>query len=231
MRELTAAARSFENDHETSAVILTGRADHFCMGYDLKDPEARALRSAPLSERRLALMTGARMCQAWEDIQPMTIAAIEGWCVGGGAALAVAADFRIIGESSGLYVPEVERGLNMSWGSVPRITNLTGPARAKRIIMLAEKMNAARALDWGMADEIAKDGEVLEAAQSWAERAAAMPPAALRMCKQAINAYASALAHTAAHADYDQFALAEDSDDAREGIAAFLEKRAPVFRG
>lgn len=119
MRELTAAARSFENDHETSAVILTGRADHFCMGYDLKDPEARALRSAPLSERRLALMTGARMCQAWEDIQPMTIAAIEGWCVGGGAALAVAADFRIIGESSGLYVPEVERGLNMSWGSVP----------------------------------------------------------------------------------------------------------------
>jgi len=67
-------------------------------------------------------------------------------------ALAVSCDLRIIGTVSHLYVPEVERGFNMSLGSVPRITNLAGPAKAKRIVELAEKLNAARAMDWGLAD-------------------------------------------------------------------------------
>ena len=231
MRELTAAARSFDDDHETSAIVLRGRADNFCMGFDLKDPETARLHDATLAERRLALMTGARMCKAWEDLQPLTVACIDGWCVGGGVALAVATDLRVVAQSSGLYVPEIERGLNMSWGSVPRITNLVGPARAKRVIVLAEKIMAARALDWGLADEIAPDGDALDAALELAGRAAAMPPVALRMCKQAINAYANALALTASHADYDQFALAQGGADAAEGVAAFLEKRAPRFTG
>lgn len=229
MRELTEAARSFEDDHETSAIVLTGRADNFSMGFDLSDPETQRLRDVSLAERRLGVTLGKRMCQAWEDLQPLTISAVEGWCVGGGVALAVATDLRVIGEGAQLYVPEIERGLNMSWGSVPRITNLVGPARAKRIIILAEKLDAECALAWGMADRIAQDGTCLEASLELARRAASLPAVALRMCKQDINAYANALAGLASHSDQDGFALALGSEDAQEGIAAFLEKRTPKF--
>ena len=231
MRELTAAARSFDDDTELSAVVLTGRGDNFSMGADLKDPENRGSRDLPLAERRVALMTGARMCRAWEEVQPLTISAIEGWCVGGGVALTVATDLRVIGASGGMYVPEIERGMNMSWGSVPRITNLVGPARAKRIVVLAEKVMAERATDWGLVDEVVPDGAALEAALEMAERAASLPPVAVRMCKQDINAYANALAHVAAHSDFDQYALAQSGEDFEEGVRAFLEKRAPNYTG
>ena len=89
MRELTDVARSFEADHDLSAVILAGRADNFCMGFDLKDAETARLRDAGLAERRAALKTGGRMCRAWAEIEALTIAAIDGWCVGGGVALVV----------------------------------------------------------------------------------------------------------------------------------------------
>lgn len=231
MRELTAAARSFEGDHQTSAVILTGRSDNFSMGFDLSDGETQRLRDAGLAERREVVTTGKRMCQAWENVQALTISAIEGWCVGGGVALSVATDLRVMGKNAELYVPEIERGLNMSWGSVPRITNLIGPAKAKRLIILAEKCPAERALDWGLADWLSEDITTMEKAMEVATRAASMPPVAVRMCKQDINAYANALAGVASHADHDQFTLAQSSDDADEGISAFLEKRAPIFTG
>ncbi len=230
MRELTDAARQFENDHHVSAIILTGRSDNFSMGFDLKDPETAALKSASLAEQRHALATGKRMCQAWEDLPQLTISAIEGWCIGGGVALSVATDLRVVSTTSSLYVPEVERGFNMSWGSVPRIVNLVGPARAKRIIMLAEKIHAERAVNWGLADEIAGPGTTLATASVLAERAAAMPPAALHMCKEDINAYANALAGVSSHGDYDGFGLAQASGESEEAINAFLEKRPPRFQ-
>lgn len=231
MRELTEAARSFEDDHQTSAIILRGGSDNFSLGFDLKDPEVVRMNDATLAERRMVVATGRRMCQAWEDLQPLTISAMEGWCVGGGVALAVATDLRVISRSGRMYVPEVERGMNMSWGSVPRITNLVGPARAKRIIVLAEQMDAEKAVHFGLADELADAGSTFDQAMQLAERAAAMPPVALRMCKRDINAYANALATVASHGDYDDFALASGSQDGEEGRKSFLEKRPPRFTG
>jgi len=228
MRDLTEAARSFETDTETSAIILTG-VENFSMGFDLRDDEAIKMRTAPLAEKRISVATGRRMCQAWADLQPLTISAIHGWCVGGGAALAVSTDLRVMAEDAHFYVPEIERGMNMSWGSVPRITNLVGPARAKRIVVLAEKLDASRALNWGVADEVAADP--MAKALEMAERAAAMPPVALRMCKQQVDAYANALAHTASHMDFDQFALSQTGGDFEEAVTAFFEKRDPKFTG
>ena len=231
MRGLTEAARSFENDAEVSAVVLTGRAETFSMGYDLKDLEAARLRDAGLAERRLGLTTGPRMCRAWEEIQALTVCAVEGWCVGGGVALTVATDLRVASDAATFYVPEIERGMNMSWGSVPRITNLVGPARAKRLIVLAEKLPALQARDWGLVDEIADPESAFERAMEFARRAAELPPVGLRMCKQEINAYANALAAVSSHGDVDQFALAQTGADFEEGIRAFLEGRPPDYTG
>lgn len=231
MRELTLAAHSLADDPNLCAVILAGRNDNFCLGMDLKDDEVSNSSNDALSQRRTLLKTGPRMCRAWEELDALTIVAIEGWCAGGGTALAVSCDLRVIGSSGHIYVPEVERGYNMSWGSVPRITNLVGAAKAKRMIVLAEKINADRAVDWGIVDKVASDGGALEAAMLMARKAASMPPTSVRLCKSAINAYANALSATSSHADMDQFALMQNSEDCQEGQQAFLEKRDAIFTG
>jgi enoyl-CoA hydratase len=230
-RQLTRAARGFDDDPDVSAVVLTGTAEVFSLGADLRDEELARSRTARLSERRLAMQTGGRMCRAWEELEPLTIAAIEGWCVGGGAAIAAACDLRVASESATLYVPEIERGMNLSWGAVPRIAHLVGPAKAKRIAILSERLPAARALEWGLIDEVAPPGGALAAAMALAERAASLPPVQLRMIKQAINASVFALDRAASHADSDQFALAAGSGDHAEGVRAFLEKRPPRYTG
>ena len=230
-RQLTRAARSFDDDPEVSAVVLTGTATVFSLGADLKDAELAASRRAPLAERRIAMQTGGRMCRAWAEIEALTIVAIEGWCVGGGAALAVACDLRVASEAATFYVPEIERGMNLSWGAVPRIAHLVGPARAKRIAVLAERLPAVRALDWGLIDETAPSGGALQAALALAERAASLPPVQLRMIKQAVDASVFALDRTASHADFDQFALAAGSGDFAEGTQSFLERRPPRYTG
>lgn len=230
-RRLTEAARSFEGDADTAAVILSGALRNFTMGADLKDRELAANRQAPLAQRRQVMQTGGRMCRAWEEIEPLTIAAIEGWCVGGGVALSVACDLRIAARNATLYVPEIERGMNLSWGAVPRITHLVGPAKAKRIVMLAHQLPAQTALDWGLVDELAEPGGTLEAALAWADRACTLPPVQLRMIKQSINASAYALDRAVSHADFDQFALAAASEDFAEAGRAFVERRPARFTG
>lgn len=231
MRELTDAARRFHGDPAISAVILTGRADNFTLGADLRDPEGAEVRSLGLAERRVRLRAGPAMCEAWEQVDALTILAIEGWCVGGGAALAAACDLRVASSAATFYVPEVERGMNMSWGSIPRFTALVGPARTKRIAGLCEKIDAETALAWGLYDHVTPPGGALAKAREIAGAAAKLPPTALKMVKHDTNIAALALARATAHRDLEAFALMQQTEDFREGVKAFFEKRNPDFTG
>lgn len=231
MRELLAAARSFEDDLETSAIILTGSESAFTVGYDLKDKETARQPELGLAERRHAVQLGPKMCRAWEDLAPLTICAVEGWCIGGGVALAAACDLRVAGAGATFYVPELERGMNMSWQSVPRMVGLMGPARTKQLVILAQKVAAAEAEAWGFVQDVVEEGGALARALKIAERVAALPPIPVRMAKQGITVAAQALAHATSFMDADQYALCVGSEDYKEGISSFLEKRAPVFRG
>ena len=231
LRQLTEAARSFHARPDISAVVLTGQASNFTLGADLKDPARTEQRGQGLSARRISLRAGPEMCEAWEKVDALTIMAIEGWCVGGGAALAVACDLRVMGRSAKIYVPEVARGMNMSWGSIPRMTALVGPARAKRLAALCEKVDAETALAWGLADAVTDDGNAVARAMEVATAAAALPPTALKMVKRDVNIAALALSQATAHRDLEAFALMEQSDDFKEGVSSFLEGRDPTFTG
>ena len=230
MRELRAAAQAFEDDHETSVVVLTGTARAFSAGFDLKEGRARA--ALGLGARRAALSVGPRMCRAWYEMEQVTICAIEGHCIGGGAALAVSLDFRFCGQGAHFRIPEVELGMNMSWGSVPRMLQLMGPARTKQAVILAsDRISAAEAEKWGLVEHVVADGQALTSALAFADRIAAQPPIPTMMTKTTVNRLAGAHDDLASHMDRDQFALTNMSEDFQEGVAAFMERRKPRFRG
>ncbi len=228
--ELTEAARSFADDLATQAVILTGRGA-FTAGADLKDPAMDRRRASGLLERRHMVRIGPDLCNAWEEVEQVTICAIEKYCIGGGAALAAACDFRILARSAFVSLPEIPLGMNMSWHAVPRLVSLLGPSRAKQFVLFGDRIDAARALAWGLADEVTDDDTASDAALRWASKVAALPPNAVRMSKQAVNAAANALHHATTFMDADQYALATTGEDYREAIKAFLEKREPKFTG
>jgi enoyl-CoA hydratase/carnithine racemase len=232
MRQLTAAARSFEDEADTSVVVLTGSAKTFSAGFDLKDPEGRARKSMDLGALRRSLKVGPRLTRAWQDMEQITIGAIEGFCIGGGVALAVALDFRVMAANAHMRVPEIGLGMNMSWQSVPRMLHLMGPARTKQAVIVAdERISAEQAREWGLVEEVAAPGKALDAAMALAEKIARQPPMSVAMTKLTVNRLAHALDDLAAHMDIDQFALASMSEDHKEGVAAFIERRKPRFRG
>ena len=203
--ELTDVARSFQDDLETQAVILSGSPAAFSAGIDLKD--AATWENVDDVAMRRRFYRGVRLCQAWEDMPQITIAAMEGLSVGAGCALALACDWRVLGNDAYLYVPEVKIGLNLQWGALPRLITLVGPSRTKQITLLCERMDAAMALDWGLVDALAEPGQTVAIATDMATRVASMPPATTRMVKQAVNATANALHRVSSFADADQSAL------------------------
>jgi enoyl-CoA hydratase/carnithine racemase len=117
-------------------------------------------------------------------------------------------------------------GTDLQWGALPRLITLVGPARAKRIVLLCEKMGAAQALDWGLVDELADAGGSVEKALELAGIVATMPAATTRMVKQAVNATACALHKASAYADADQSALTRTYQAAVSARAAFAGKSA-----
>ena len=224
MLDLTAVAEDLKNDLDLQAVVLTGPRDHFCAGFDLTDDSWRLPDEATALERRAVQSRGAAMCRAWASLPQVTIAAIEGYAVGGGVAIAAACDWRVVGKSAFLTLPEVRLGLNMGWGSIPRLVHLLGPARAKRFMILCERIDAATAREWGLVDEIAPDGGALEKARELAEAAAAMPALAVRMTKETVDAMTHHADPPLVHMDIDQNELTFGGPDFAAAEAAFKKK-------
>ena len=230
MLELKAAAETLADDTDCASIILTG-STVFSGGADLKDPALRARDSMTLLEEREAVKLGPAMCDAWAKLEQITIAAIEGFCIGGGLALAVSCDHRIMSKGAHLRLPEIPLGMNMSWRSIPRIVGLIGPSRTKELVILGRKVDATKALAWGLVDQLSAPDKALETAQDMASAYCTVPPVPARMAKEAIDACAQPLGYATSFMDRDQFLLTRRSSDHAEAAKAFIEKRPPKFRG
>lgn len=227
MTELRDTARQLADIAELSVVVLSADGP-FTVGADLNDKDG-LLREGSILERRQLMKLGPDMCKAWQDIEAYTVVAIEGYCIGGGSALAAAIDYRVMGRSAHMRLPEVALGMNMSWQTIPRLVAQIGPARTKQYITLSEKIMTEEALAWGLVEEIVEDGDTRKAALNFADRVAALPPLSVKMTKQAVNAAAYALAESNSYMDRDQFLLTTQTDDYREAVSAFSQKRKPKF--
>jgi len=226
IRELTHTAETLRDDGEIDVVLLTGGPRWFSAGADLKDDERWSIGSKSLDEQREIGQTGYRMARAWEELPQITIAAIEGYALGGGLALALACDWRVLAEDAFVGVPEIGLGIPLTWGTLPRLIALAGPARAKRLTILCEQISATEALQMGLVDYVVAAGGTLAQARNIAARVLEMPRAAVRMSKETINATAYALAHLASHAGADQFTLAAASPEAAGARERFRHRSA-----
>ncbi|AZW32241.1 enoyl-CoA hydratase/isomerase family protein [Bordetella bronchiseptica GA96-01] len=221
MNELIGAADSYRARFDITAIVLAGSANAFSAGVDLKDPQRWAIDDKSLDERRYLASTGARMCKAWESLPQLTIAAIEGLNIGGGIALTLACDWRVMADDAYLYVPEVQIGIPLVWHTVPRLVNMVGASRAKQIMLLGEKMSSATAREWGLADWLVPQGKTVEYARELADKVARSPSHVVKMSKESVNAHANALNFVATYMDVDQALVCGQSDEAREARGRF----------
>jgi len=218
-------------DPEVRVMVLTGAGKGFCSGGDVKAMneavEGRAERPflekiAPSRDRTLLAMRDAP--------QPI-IAAVNGAAAGAGMTLALACDIRLASTAARFSQAFVKRGLHPDWGGTYFLPRVVGTAKACELIFTGDVIDAAEALRLGLVSQVLAPEALMPAAQDLARRIAAGPPVAIRLAKRAIHRNAESDLQSAL--EYETFAqnVCRETDDAREGIRAFVEKRAPVFRG
>src|SRR3954463_16119299 len=169
MREMIAAAAELAARRDVDAVIVSGSGGVFSAGADLRDA-TRWAGGAPLLEQRETSGLGGRMARAWEELPQMTVAAVEGYAIGGGLAFCAAFDWRVMASDAFVSLPEISLGIPLTWGTLPRLVNLVGPARAKRLSILCERIPAAQALAMGLVDYTAAPGKSLATARALAKQ-------------------------------------------------------------
>jgi enoyl-CoA hydratase len=224
MREMIAAAGELAARRDLDAVIVSGSGGVFSAGADLKDA-TRWAGGAPLLEQRETSGLGGRMARAWEELPQITIAAVEGYAIGGGLAFSVALDWRVMSRQAFVSLPEISLGIPLTWGTLPRLVNLVGPARAKRLAILGERVSAADALGMGLVDELCEAGAALRTAEELAAKVFDKPKHSVMMTKETVNAYASLGAHAVSHMAPDQLELAAASPESRAARDAALKRR------
>lgn len=228
MKEIERVTEEFQEDTETRSVIFKANGKHFSAGIDLENITHHP-KSTIEAQRFLAI--GPRLIRKLYEINQITIAAIHGSAVGGAACIVSALDFRIGTKNCRIGYPEVGLGMSLSWASLPLCVHLIGPARAKQMVILAQKINSKTLLDWGFLNEITTQENLIKRAYQMAEAYAAMPPIATQMVKKSINTISSALDQAIMHMDSDQVLLCHTTKDFKEGIQSFFEKRNGKFIG
>jgi enoyl-CoA hydratase len=225
MREMIACAGRVAALRAVDVIIVRGSGKWFSAGADLNDASRWGNAARPLEEQREIAALGYRMARAWEELPQVTIAAIDGYAIGGGLALAAALDWRVVAEDAFVSLPEIALGIPLTWGTLPRLVNLVGPARAKRLAILCERIPATDALAMGLVDYIAPPGKALKTARDLAKQVLALPRNSVRMTKESVNAYAGIGAHAASHMAHDQVQLAAASTEAKAAREAFARRR------
>ena len=225
--------RAVEADPAIRCVILTGAGAHFMAGADLNEfKETLADPSIDLRsefERRVVI-GGNQFPTILERMKKPVISMIRGGAAGGGFGMALASDFVVCSETAFFAAAHIMVGLCPDNGTAWYLTRLIGERAAKKILMLGQRIDAAEALRIGMIDQVVPDAELEAATQKLAEQLIAMPPKSLAHIKTLVNGAARRSLTESLQLEAECIGDCAADPNFREGVAAFLERRKPVFR-
>jgi enoyl-CoA hydratase len=233
LEQVVATCTDLSADGNVKVVVVAANGTDFSVGVDLTDPGMREIATEAIGLRRSHLQLGPRVVRAVRELPQVTIAAMHGHCLGGGGCIALACDLRIAAADLRFGMPEVQRGMTMSWRTVPLMVAHFGPARTKELLIAGTFLDAGTAIAWGLANRTSEAGAhaARDAAMTWAaELASDVPPIQASMVKETVDAIVD-LAAPVVHMDTDQFILSQMTEDFREAVLAFLEKRKPDYAG
>jgi enoyl-CoA hydratase len=215
------------SDEETRVVVLTGAGEKaFVAGADIKYMQALGV----LEARRWGEL-GHACGRLLETMPKPTIAAINGYALGGGLELALACDLRVAASTAKLGQPEIDLGILPGWGGSMRLARTTTLGFAKSLIFSGRPVDAAEALEHGLVNAVFEPGELMEKTRELAEGLATKSPLALAYAKEALNLALQGDHRGNLEVEARLFAMMFSSEDQKEGMAAFVEKRAPRFSG
>ncbi len=220
LEELIAAARWFDSQPEVRVVIISGNGRAFTAGADL----ASFKLTSGIGIRRDDADTGRRMAEAVEAMRAVTIATIHGHCVGGGVVLAAACDLRLAAESTQFSIPEVDLGIPLAWGGIPRLVREIGPAMTRELVMTCRPFGSDEARCLGFVNRVVPDGELLDAVSALAWELAAKSSYTLRATLSAVDAATDALVSTRfAWSDADALGTGLHDPDSRQAAERYLQ--------
>ncbi|UUW16659.1 2,3-dehydroadipyl-CoA hydratase PaaF [Serratia ureilytica] len=224
LEQLVFLLEQADADRSVGAVVIAGAARFFAAGADLHELQRQDLPAALADSRP----------QLWQRLAQFSkplLAAVNGYALGAGCELALACDIVIGGESARFGLPEITLGLMPGAGGTQRLIRCVGKSRASQMVLTGEAIDARTALQSGLISEVCVDALTLERTQQIADRISRQAPLALRAAKQALKQAEETGLSQGLAMERQQFVTLAATDDRREGIAAFFEKRTPNYQG
>jgi enoyl-CoA hydratase len=226
--ELAEVIARIKDDPAVGAAVITGAGDKaFMSGADIRELDT----STPILERKEIMMRAHRLCRALETLGKPVIAAVNGVALGGGCELCMACTFRIAAENARFGQPEIKLGMIPGYGGSQRLPRLVGKARALEMLLLGGMIDAQEAHRIGLVNRVVPLPELMPAALDMADKLAQMPPLAVKFALAAVDRGLDLALDQALELEADYVVQVFSTEDAYEGLKAFIEKRRPVFKG
>ena len=228
LQELYEAARWFDDHRDLRVVIMSGAGRAFCAGADLKDPPGTS--SAPSERhswlyRREAGQYGLRAADAIEQMRAVTIAQVQGYAVGGGVVLTAICDLRVAADDAWFFIPEVDLGLPLGWGGIPRLVREIGPALTKELVMTCRRFGAAEAKAIGFINRVVPADRLAAEAEALANELIEKPSVPIVLTKEHVNAVTrAASAGLTPYADGDLLMATMSEEESRAAARAYRDK-------
>jgi 2-(1,2-epoxy-1,2-dihydrophenyl)acetyl-CoA isomerase len=228
--QMRAALKTIRNDHTVRVMLLTGNGRGFCAGQDLSDRSVKPGDEAPDLGLSIEKYYNP-MLQAIRDLPMPVICAVNGVAAGAGANIALACDITLAARSANFVQAFCKIGLIPDSGGTWTLPRAVGMARAKGLALLGDKLSAEKAEQWGMIWQCVEDDALQDESMKLARHFATQPTKGLAMIKRALHASANNSFEEQSLVERDLQRLAGRTDDYREGVAAFMAKRTPEFKG
>ena len=217
LHEIEQAARWFDEHHELKVVVVSGAGRAFSAGADL----AAFTQTAPMEERQI----GWRMGRALEEMRAVTVAQVHGWCIGGGVVVVAACDLRVAADTARFSIPEVDIGIPLAWGGIPRLVREIGPAMTKELVMTCRPFDAAEAKAVGFLNRVVPEDQLADEVEGLVQVLVGKAKLALLETKAHVNAVTEAMVSTGrSWSDADGLFAGLRDEEGRAKALAYAER-------